>query len=127
MPRIVNFYLNFTVKFRLILLCVSYTLCIIAVAAIDVINPEPHTAAIILFSVLGAIFGWLNIWSIDQCIRRAMYSLTSSGMARSLRMLPKAPVKKAVAYAGPKATARPWGHNLLMSTNYDLDNQFETF
>ncbi len=76
-PWIVNFYLNISVKFRLIILCVCYTLCILAVDALDTINPNFHQAAIILFIVLGAIFGWLNIWSIDQAIKRAMKYLTA--------------------------------------------------
>ncbi len=77
MPWFVNYYLNLSVKFRLILLCACYTLCILAVDLTDALNKDLHHTAIVLFIVLGAIFGWLNIWSIDQAIRRAMSYLTA--------------------------------------------------
>ena len=78
MPRIVNYYLNFSVKFRLLLLCACYTFCIIAVDITDtLLNQNLHHIAIVIFIVLGTIFGWLNIWSIDQAIKRAMRYLTA--------------------------------------------------
>jgi methyl-accepting chemotaxis protein len=48
-------------------------------------------------------------------------------MARAPRSLPKAPVKKSLGYAKPKAAPAVTGHDLVMSAHDDLDSQFETF
>ncbi len=77
MPWFVTFYLNLTVKFRLILLCFCYTLCIIAVDVTQAFNQHLHHIAIVLSIVLGALFGGLNIWSIDRAIKRAMKYLNA--------------------------------------------------
>ena len=77
MPRIVNFYLNFSIKFRLTLLSVCYTLCIIAVAASMRFSHEIQNITIVMTILLGALFSWLNIWSICQAIERAKRYLTT--------------------------------------------------
>jgi methyl-accepting chemotaxis protein len=49
-------------------------------------------------------------------------------ITRSPRSLPRPPVKKSLSYAKPKAAPQATaGHNLVMSTHDDLDNQFDTF
>ena len=77
MPPIINYYLNFSVKFRLTVLCVCYTLCIFVVDYSDQFGQNIHHSAIAGTVLLGALFGWLNIWSICQAIERAMEHLTT--------------------------------------------------
>ena len=63
MPRIVNYYFNFSIKFRLALLSVCYTLCIIGVAVTDKISAHFQLIAMVVFILLGTLFAWLTIWS----------------------------------------------------------------
>ena len=77
MPRIVNYYLNFSVRFRLTILCICYTLGILAVDFSDQFSRSIHYTTIVGIIVLGALFGWLNIWSIHQAIERAAAYLTA--------------------------------------------------
>ena len=77
MPRIVNYYFNFSIKFRLALLSVCYTLCIIGVAVTDKISAHFQLIAMVVFILLGTLFAWLNIWSINQAIERATGYLTT--------------------------------------------------
>ena len=77
MPSIINYYLNFSIKFRLTVLCVCYTCCIFAVDFSDNFGQNIHHVTIVVTVLLGALFGWLNIWSICQAIERAMGHLTT--------------------------------------------------
>jgi methyl-accepting chemotaxis protein len=77
MPRIVNYYLNFSIKFRLTLLAVCYTSCMIIVALSDMFSHEVQFITIVFAVLLGALFSWLNIWSICQAIQRAMNYLST--------------------------------------------------
>ena len=76
MPRIINYYLNYSIRFRLTLLCVCYTLAIFAVDFSDRFNANLHYGTIVCAVVLGSLFGWLNIWSIYQAVARASDHLT---------------------------------------------------
>ncbi|HBB69333.1 MAG TPA: methyl-accepting chemotaxis protein, partial [Geobacter sulfurreducens] len=68
-----NFYLNFSVKARLATLCVCYSACIAATAlAAQADSALIKYGSVILFIVLGGIFGWINIWSINRPIQRAI-------------------------------------------------------
>ena len=77
MPRIINYYLNFSVRFRLILLCVCYTLCLFAVDFSDEFSRAIHHSTIFCAVLFGALFGALNVWSIHQAIERAVEYLTA--------------------------------------------------
>jgi methyl-accepting chemotaxis protein len=76
-----NCYLNFTIKGRLTTLCVCYSLCIVAMA----VTAQSDSLLIkygsmLVFIVLGGVFGWINIWSINRPIQRAINYLQT--MAR---------------------------------------------
>ena len=73
MASIWNYYLNFTIKARLGTLCVCYSLCIIAMA----VTAQSESllvkfGSMLVFIVLGGIFGCANIWSINRPIQRAI-------------------------------------------------------
>jgi methyl-accepting chemotaxis protein len=73
MEALYNFYLNFSIRFRLGLLCFCYSLCIIAVALIvHYAPPLIQIVAVILFILAGAVFGALNIWGIASAIDRVI-------------------------------------------------------
>jgi signal transduction histidine kinase len=76
MPRIVNYYLNFSVRLRLTVLCLCYTAGLCAVYFSDRFGQTIQTVTIISIVFLGGLFGWLNIWSIHQAIVRASQYLT---------------------------------------------------
>ena len=81
MASIWNYYLNFTIKARLGTLCVCYSLCIIAMA----VTAQSESTLVkfgsmLVFIVLGGIFGCANIWSINRPIQRAINYLQT--MAR---------------------------------------------
>ncbi|HEY5514411.1 MAG TPA: methyl-accepting chemotaxis protein [Geomonas sp.] len=73
MNQIWNYYLNFTIRFRLSMLCVCYSLCLIAGAmAAQSGSPLVRYGSIPLFIVMGGLFGWANIWSIRNPLVRAV-------------------------------------------------------
>jgi methyl-accepting chemotaxis protein len=73
MNLIWNYYLNLTIKFRLSLLCVCYSLCLIASAlAAQAGSPLIKYGSVTLFILLGGLFGWVNIWSIRTPLERAV-------------------------------------------------------
>ncbi len=80
MPGIINYYLNFSVKFRLTVLCACYTMGIFAVDFSDRFGQSIHYGAIVFTVLFGVLFSWLNIWSICQAINRARVHLET--MAR---------------------------------------------
>ena len=71
MPRIINYYLNFSVKFRLITLCSCYTIGIFALHFGARFGHTLHLSAMLITGLLGILFSWLNIWSICEAIQRA--------------------------------------------------------
>jgi len=81
MNSIWNGYLNLSVRFRLSLLCVCYSFCLIAVGTFcRASSPLVATLVIALFIVLGGLFGWINIWSIRSPLLRAVgYLQTMAG------------------------------------------------
>ncbi|GFO69966.1 methyl-accepting chemotaxis protein [Geomonas limicola] len=73
MNQLVNFYLNMSIRFRLTLLCVCYSFCIIAAAlAAGFESGLIRYGSIVLFILLGALFGGLNIWSIRAPLIRTV-------------------------------------------------------
>ncbi len=71
MPRIINYYLNFSVKFRLTVLCTCYSAGIFALHFGGRFGKTIHLEAMLTFGVFGILFSWLNIWSISQAVQRA--------------------------------------------------------
>ncbi|GFO61234.1 methyl-accepting chemotaxis protein [Geomonas silvestris] len=81
MASLWNYYLNFTIKARLGTLCVCYSLCIVAMAVTAQSDSNLiKYGSMLLFIVLGGVFGWVNIWSINRPIQRAISYLQT--MAR---------------------------------------------
>jgi methyl-accepting chemotaxis protein len=73
MNQLWNYYLNLTIRFRLSLLCVCYSLSLIASAvAAQTGSPLVSYGSVLLFIVLGGLFGWANIWSIRTPLVRAV-------------------------------------------------------
>jgi methyl-accepting chemotaxis protein len=73
MGSLYNFYLNFSIRFRLGLLCFCYSLCIIGVALIvHYASPLVQVISVVLFILLGALFGAINIWGIASSIGRVI-------------------------------------------------------
>ena len=73
MDLILNFYLNLTIRFRLSLLCVCYSFCIVAAGLVTEFgSPVIRHGSIVVFILLGALFGWVNIWSIRNPLVRAV-------------------------------------------------------
>ena len=73
MNLILNYYLDLTIKFRLGLLCVCYSLCLVAsVIAAQADSPLIKYGSVTLFIVAGGLFGWVNIWSIRNPLARAV-------------------------------------------------------
>ncbi len=76
-----NYYLNFSIKFRLSVLCACYSICILAAGfAAQFDSPLIKYGSTVLFIFIGAAFGWVNIWSINRPIQRAIaYLQTMAG------------------------------------------------
>jgi methyl-accepting chemotaxis protein len=73
MGSIWNIYLDLSIKFRLSLLCVCYSLCMVASAvAAQSGSPLIRYGVVTLFIILGGLFGWANIWSIRTPLIRAV-------------------------------------------------------
>ena len=73
MLTIWNYYLNFSIKFRLSLLCVCYSICMVAVFfTAQASSSLIKYGSIATFIILGGIFGGANIWSINRPIQRAI-------------------------------------------------------
>ena len=66
-------YLNYSITFRLSLLCFCYSLCII-LAAVTAKSGSISISygSLLLFIALGVFFGWINILSITGPLRRAV-------------------------------------------------------
>jgi methyl-accepting chemotaxis protein len=73
MNLIWNYYLNLTIRFRLSLLCFCYSLCIVGAGLVTEFgSPVVRHGCIVIFITLGALFGWVNIWSIRNPLVRAV-------------------------------------------------------
>ncbi len=86
MEQFLHWYLNFTIRARIAILCLCYSACIMAVVAIGVNFPLWVTGLSALAFVLsGVLFGYVNMWSITNSVQRtAEYlNLMSNGDLRS--------------------------------------------
>jgi len=73
MNRLWLYYLNFSIRFRLSMLCVCYSICLLVGAlAAQSGSPLIRYGSPVLFIILGALFGWANIWSIRNPLARAV-------------------------------------------------------
>lgn len=73
MKTLWDMYLNLTIRVRIIILCVCYSFCIIGAGAAGLtLSPSATSLVIILFTVLGTLFSWINIWSITSSINRTI-------------------------------------------------------
>lgn len=73
MTQIWNYYLNLTITLRLSVLCVCYSLCIIAASlAAQSDSALVKFGSIAVFIIVGGLFGWANIWSIRTPLERAV-------------------------------------------------------
>jgi methyl-accepting chemotaxis protein len=71
-----NWYLNISIRNRLIILCTCYSFCIIAATIAGTLHSLVlQGAAAALFIGLGAIFGGINIWAITSAINRTINHL----------------------------------------------------
>lgn len=77
MKALRDFYLNFSVKARLITLCFCYSLCIIAAGVAGRFSLLITVSAVTIFIIAGAIFGAVNIWSIRSPLHRAVAYLNA--------------------------------------------------
>ena len=88
-----NYYLNFTIKARLGTLCICYSLCIIAMAVTAQSNsPLVKFGSMLVFIVLGGVFGWVNIWSINRPIQRAigyLQNMARGDLSQEIRAIRK--------------------------------------
>jgi len=88
-----NYYLNFSIKFRLTVLCVCYSLCILAAGfTAQFHEPLIKYGSTAVFIVLGAAFGWANIWSINRPIQRAiayLQTMASGDLSENITILRK--------------------------------------
>lgn len=69
-----NLYLGLTIKARLIILCICYSVCIVVAVVFGLIDIDSKTYLIISASsiVLGALFGFINIIAITGSINRTI-------------------------------------------------------
>src|ERR687887_350142 len=93
MTALWNYYLNFSIKFRLSFLCLCSSLCITAVF-FTAQSPSPliKYGSPALFVILGAIFGAINIWSINRPIQRAilyLQTMASGDLSQTVAVLRK--------------------------------------
>ncbi|QEM69621.1 methyl-accepting chemotaxis protein [Geobacter sp. FeAm09] len=90
METLWNMYLNLTIRVRIIILCACYSFCIIAAgAAGQFLSPPATSLAVILFTILGALFSGINIWSITSSINRTidyLKEMATGDLQRDIRI-----------------------------------------
>lgn len=76
MTALWNWYLNISIRNRLIILCTCYSFCIIAATVAGTVpSLQLQCFAAALFIGLGALFGGINIWAITSAINRTVNHL----------------------------------------------------
>lgn len=76
MEKIWHYYLCLNIRTRLIILCLCYSICIVAATVAGTQDSRTlQIGAATLFIVLGAIFGGINIWGISSSISRTIQNL----------------------------------------------------
>lgn len=88
-----NCYLNFSIKVRLATLCACYSFCIVATGiAAQADSLLVRYGSMVLFILLGGIFGWINIWSINRPIQRAiayLQTMAKGDLSQDIKVLRK--------------------------------------
>ncbi|BCS56030.1 methyl-accepting chemotaxis protein [Geobacter sp. SVR] len=76
MQTLQHFYFSLSIKTRIGLLCFCYSLCILATTILGrSASATISYCTMGLFILLGAFFGWINIWGIGSSIRRVLATL----------------------------------------------------
>jgi len=76
MNAIWHYYLCLTIKTRLTILCLCYSICIVAATIAGTHESRLlQVGAVLLFISLGALFGGINIWGITNAIGRTIRHL----------------------------------------------------
>jgi len=73
MDTLFHWYLNFTIRARIAILCFCYSLCIAATVTICNIPGSPiwiHLLAGFFFIAAGALFSYVNMWSITSSVAK---------------------------------------------------------
>ena len=71
-----HYYLCLTIRTRLTILCLCYSACILAATMAGTLDSRLlQVGAALLFILLGAIFGGINIWGITSAITRTIAHL----------------------------------------------------
>ena len=106
MNHLWNYYLNLSIRFRLSLLCVCYSLCLLAAGVVcQASSPLVRFGSIATFIILGGLFGWANIWSIRTPLVRAvgyLETMTAYLISPSIRTVPVLLLLVAVVYVRPQ-------------------------
>jgi len=80
MSKLHDLYLRLSIKVRIALLCGCYTICMIAVSYLSKSSSVwVSTGSLGLFSLLGAMFGMINMLGIDNAIERVLSYLQTMG------------------------------------------------
>jgi methyl-accepting chemotaxis protein len=75
---LLNIYMSFRIRTRIIFLCICYSACIVfAVVAARMLSQTISILSTAAFVLLGALFCGLLYWSIDQALVRIMGYITS--------------------------------------------------
>lgn len=76
MSFLFNYYCSLTIRFRMSLLCICYSLCIITVAfTFQSSSMLVKYGSITLSIILGGFFVWINTWSVLTPIEKAIGTL----------------------------------------------------
>ena len=71
MEQLFHWYLNFSIRMRIAILCACYSICIIAAMAIGMNCPLWISGpSVLCFVLAGAGFGYVNMWSITSSVQR---------------------------------------------------------
>ncbi|BCG46620.1 Methyl-accepting chemotaxis sensor/transducer protein [Citrifermentans bremense] len=76
METIWHYYLCLTIRTRLIILCLCYSVCIVAATVAGSLDSQFWQWGLtVAFITLGALFGGINIWGITSAITRTINNL----------------------------------------------------
>ncbi len=76
METIWHYYLCLTIRTRLIILCLCYSVCIVAATVAGSLDSKLWQWGLtVAFIALGALFGGINIWGITSAITRTINNL----------------------------------------------------
>jgi methyl-accepting chemotaxis protein len=120
-----NYYLGLNIKTRLIILCLCYSGCIVAATVAGTQSSRLlQLSAAGTFIVLGALFGGINIWAINNSIGRAighLETMTSGDLSRKVEVKRNNEISKILL------AMRAMVHKLteVLRNIHDASNQME--